>query len=80
MPVRADRDYLDFPCREPETNVIINSIYGTGRTKMSDLSRFGVSAEEELLQNFDRMIAGQGYANRSEALRQFFFDAHAESR
>ena len=32
---------------------------------MSDLARFGVSVEEELLQSFDQLIAGQGYANRS---------------
>ncbi len=47
---------------------------------MSDLSRFGVSAEEELLQNFDRMITGQGYANRSEALRDLMRDALVKSK
>jgi hypothetical protein len=49
----------------------------TKRKKMSDLSRFGVSAEEELLQNFDRLISGSG-------LRQPFrsaarFDARRDS-
>ncbi len=47
---------------------------------MSDLSRFGVSAEEELLQNFDRLISGQGYANRSEALRDLMREAIVKSR
>lgn len=47
---------------------------------MSDLSRFGVSVEEELLQSFDQLIAGQGYANRSEALRDLMRDALVKSR
>ena len=47
---------------------------------MSELSRFGVSAEEDLLQNFDRLIASQGYANRSEALRDLMRDALVKSR
>ncbi len=47
---------------------------------MSDLSRFGVSAEEELLKNFDRLIANQGYANRSEALRDLMRDALVKAR
>lgn len=32
------------------------------------LARFGVSCDENLLQQFDRLIAAEGYANRSEAL------------
>ncbi len=47
---------------------------------MGDLSRFGVSVEEELLQSFDQLIAGQGYANRSEALRDLMRDALVKSR
>ncbi|MGI8469877.1 MAG: nickel-responsive transcriptional regulator NikR [Pyrinomonadaceae bacterium] len=47
---------------------------------MSDLSRFGVSVEEELLQSFDQLISGQGYANRSEALRDLMRDALVKSR
>ncbi len=47
---------------------------------MSDLSRFGVSVEEELLQSFDQLINGQGYANRSEALRDLMRDALVKSR
>lgn len=47
---------------------------------MSELSRFGVSAEETLLQSFDALIAVQGYANRSEALRDLMRDALVKSR
>jgi CopG family transcriptional regulator, nickel-responsive regulator len=36
---------------------------------MSKLTRFGVAVEADLLARFDRVIAGKGYANRSEALR-----------
>jgi len=36
---------------------------------MSNLTRFGVSLEEELLARFDRLITRKGYTNRSEALR-----------
>lgn len=46
---------------------------------MSELSRFGVSVEDELLKSFDQLIAGQGYANRSEALRDLMRDALVKS-
>ena len=36
---------------------------------MSDLTRFGVSLDDELLKQFDRVIARKGYTNRSEAIR-----------
>jgi CopG family nickel-responsive transcriptional regulator len=36
---------------------------------MSRITRFGVSLEENLLAQFDRVIARKGYTNRSEALR-----------
>ncbi len=36
---------------------------------MSNLTRFGVSLDEELLKQFDRVIARKGYTNRSEAIR-----------
>ncbi len=36
---------------------------------MSKLVRFGVSLEQELLDNFDRRIKGEKYTNRSEAIR-----------
>ncbi|MFO7947825.1 MAG: nickel-responsive transcriptional regulator NikR [Armatimonadota bacterium] len=36
---------------------------------MSELQRFGISMSHELLQQFDEAIDEQGYANRSEAIR-----------
>ncbi len=36
---------------------------------MAELTRTGVSIEEDLLQQFDRLIARRGYKNRSEAIR-----------
>ncbi len=42
---------------------------------MSDLLRFGVSIEDDLLQSFDQLIAKRGYATRSEALRDLIRDA-----
>ncbi len=47
---------------------------------MSDIARFGVSVEDELLQSFDRLIANQGYANRSEALRDLMRDSLVKSK
>ena len=47
---------------------------------MSELSRFGVSVEDELLQSFDQLINNQGYANCSEALRDLMRDALVKSR
>lgn len=42
---------------------------------MSDLLRFGVSIEDNLLESFDQLIAERGYATRSEALRDLIRDA-----
>lgn len=42
---------------------------------MSDLIRFGVSIDENLLENYDRFIAERGYATRSEALRDLIREA-----
>lgn len=36
---------------------------------MSELERIGVSLDRKLLGRFDKLIADQGYRNRSEALR-----------
>ncbi|MGO9137075.1 MAG: nickel-responsive transcriptional regulator NikR [Syntrophales bacterium] len=36
---------------------------------MSDIVRFGVSLENELLDNFDNLIKRRKYSNRSEAIR-----------
>ena len=46
---------------------------------MSETIRFGVSVEDELLKSFDRLIADQAYANRSEALRDLMRDALVKS-
>jgi CopG family nickel-responsive transcriptional regulator len=42
------------------------------------LKRFGVSMEEDLLAEFDRLIQRKGYATRSEALRDLARGALAE--
>lgn len=42
---------------------------------MGRLIRFGVSLEDALLARFDRLITHQGYANRSEAIRDLIRDA-----
>ncbi len=49
------------------------------KKQMSELSRFGVSVEDELLKSFDQLISEQGYANRSEALRDLMRDALVKS-
>ena len=47
---------------------------------MSNLLRFGVSIEDNLLESFDRLVAERGYATRSEALRDLIRDALVQSR
>lgn len=47
---------------------------------MSDLLRFGVSIEDNLLESFDRLIAERGYVNRSEALRDMIRDTLVQAR
>ena len=42
---------------------------------MTQLSRTGVSLEDDLLKEFDRLIAKRGYANRSEAVRDLIREA-----
>ena len=42
---------------------------------MSQLSRTGVSLEEDLLIEFDRLNAKRGYQNRSEAIRDLIREA-----
>lgn len=42
--------------------------------KKDRLVRFGVSIEEGLADSFDRLIAGKGYRNRSEAIRDMIRD------
>ncbi|MGD8399849.1 MAG: nickel-responsive transcriptional regulator NikR [Bacillota bacterium] len=40
----------------------------------SELQRFGVSIDKRLLIDFDRVIEGKGYTNRSEAIRDLIRD------
>ena len=42
---------------------------------MSELIRFGVSIDQDLLENYDRLIGERGYATRSEALRDLIREA-----
>lgn len=42
---------------------------------MAELSRTGISLEQDLLEGFDRLIARRGYKNRSEALRDMIREA-----
>jgi CopG family nickel-responsive transcriptional regulator len=45
------------------------------KNAMPQISRTGVSLDEGLLKEFDRLIAKRGYANRSEAFRDLIRDA-----
>jgi CopG family transcriptional regulator, nickel-responsive regulator len=45
---------------------------------MSALSRIGVAIDSSLLKKFDRLIAGRGYTNRSEAFRDLIRDELVE--
>lgn len=47
------------------TCLLVGAIF----TTMAELTRFGVSMDAELLARFDELIREQGYANRSEAIR-----------
>jgi len=42
---------------------------------LSEIVRFGVSIDQDLLENYDRLIAERGYATRSEALRDLIREA-----
>ena len=47
---------------------------------MSNLVRFGVSIEDELLESFDGLSAERGYGNRSEAVRDLMRDALVQAQ
>jgi CopG family nickel-responsive transcriptional regulator len=47
---------------------------------MAELERIGVSLDGELLSMFDRLIVDQGYASRSEALRDLVRRRLSEDR
>ncbi|MCA1623963.1 MAG: ribbon-helix-helix protein, CopG family, partial [Acidobacteria bacterium] len=42
---------------------------------MSEVIRFGVSIEQDLLENYDRLIVERSYTTRSEALRDLIREA-----
>ena len=41
---------------------------------MSEITRFGVAMDDELLKKFDHLIRKKGYRNRSEAIRDLVRD------
>ena len=45
---------------------------------MADLTRFGISIDARLLEQFDQLIDGKGYDNRSEAIRDLIRNALVE--
>jgi len=47
---------------------------------MSQIERIGVSLDKELLSMFDKLIAGQGYKSRSEAIRDLVRQQLSEER
>ncbi len=47
---------------------------------MAGVVRFGVSADERLLERFDVLIAEKGYVNRSEAVRDLIRGALVEEQ
>ena len=47
---------------------------------MSEVIRFGISADERLVEMFDNLIADKGYVNRSEAVRDLIRNALVEEQ
>jgi CopG family nickel-responsive transcriptional regulator len=47
---------------------------------MSEVVRFGISADERLLERFDALISEKGYVNRSEAVRDLIRNALVEEQ
>lgn len=45
---------------------------------MADLTRFGVSIDQQLLERFDLFLADKSHANRSEAIRDLIRNALVE--
>ena len=45
---------------------------------MAELTRFGISIDERLLQRFDALLQDKGYVNRSEAIRDLIRAALVE--
>jgi CopG family nickel-responsive transcriptional regulator len=51
-----------------------------GELCMSNLVRFGISLNEDLLESFDKLCEGKNYASRSEAIRDLIRKALIEER
>ena len=47
---------------------------------MTRLTRFGISIDRQLLEQYDRLIADKGYRNRSEAIRDLIRNALIEQQ
>ncbi|MDO8950425.1 MAG: nickel-responsive transcriptional regulator NikR [Actinomycetota bacterium] len=47
---------------------------------MPEVVRFGISADERLLERFDALIAEKGYVNRSEAVRDLIRNSLVEEQ
>jgi CopG family nickel-responsive transcriptional regulator len=47
---------------------------------VAEVIRFGISADERLLERFDALIAEKGYVNRSEAVRDLIRNALVEEQ
>lgn len=58
-----------------------HQLYGDDRQRNNDLMRFSVAMPEDLLMDFDELVAHRGLAkNRSEVIRDLVRDALVESR
>jgi CopG family transcriptional regulator, nickel-responsive regulator len=44
-----------------------------------EITRFGVSIDDDLLEKFDQLIARKGYTNRSEAIRDLIRDSMVQT-
>ena len=47
---------------------------------MAELTRFGISMDQRLLEQFDELISRKGYENRSEAIRDLIRNALVEDQ
>ncbi len=50
------------------------------RNTMDKVTRIGISLEPELLKEFDQLVSGKGYTNRSEAVRDIIRFALTDER
>ena len=47
---------------------------------MTRITRFGISIDQQLLEQYDRLITDKGYGNRSEAIRDLIRNALIEQQ